>query len=72
MTPEIITALINAPVTIVLIYLIIRMQSEKEKLIDALVTSERNHATDLVKIICSGKITVEQAIRMDPDTDRPK
>lgn len=58
MTAEMVTALANAPVVIVLIYLIIRMQAEKEKLIAALVESERQHAQDLVKIICSGKVSV--------------
>lgn len=49
---EIIKALTGLPVELILIYLIIRMQAEKEKIIGALIDSERKHALDLIDVFC--------------------
>lgn len=51
MTPEAIESLAQAPVILVLIYLIIRMQGEKEKLITGIIEMERDHAKQLMEII---------------------
>lgn len=51
MTVEMIEALSQAPVILILIYLIIRMQGEKEKLITAMVDIERGHDQQLMDII---------------------
>lgn len=51
MTVDVIEALAQAPVILVLIYLIIRMQSEKEKLIAGLIELERDHTKALFTII---------------------
>lgn len=51
MSLDTIEALMQAPVILVLIYLIIRMQGEKEKLISAMVDIERGHDEQLMSII---------------------
>lgn len=51
MTVEMIEALSQAPVILILIYLVIRMQGEKEKLITAMVDIERGHDQQLMEII---------------------
>lgn len=57
---EIIKTLASLPTEIVLIYLVIRMQGEKEKLLAAIIESEREHARNLVSI----------ALGCGPTTDR--
>lgn len=55
---ELIKALGDLPVVAICIYLIIRTQGEKEKLLSELIASERSHAKDLVDIIVSGRVIV--------------
>lgn len=69
MSPDELNFLASIPVIGVLIYLIIRMQAEKEKLITALVEGERAHARDLVEIITSGKWPVPDKIRAAVDCE---
>lgn len=52
MDAEIVKALAELPAMVVLIYLLVRMQAEKEKLLAALIESEREHARNLVAIAC--------------------
>jgi hypothetical protein len=56
MDVELIKALANLPITAILIYLVIRLQAEKEKLLTSFIEGERCHAKDLVDIVLSGKI----------------
>lgn len=51
MTPEVIEALAQAPLVLVLIYLLIRQQGEKEKLLAGMIEMGRDHAKQLMEII---------------------
>jgi hypothetical protein len=56
---EVLRTLAELPTVVLLIYLLIRAQGQNEKLLAGMLESERNHARNLVEIICSGKINVD-------------
>lgn len=53
---DLIKEIVNLPIIAVLIYLMVRQQAQIDKLLASVIESERNHAKDLVEIVCSGKI----------------
>lgn len=67
MNSELIAAISNAPVVVVLIYLIIRMQAEKEKLIASIIESERQHAKDILSLVCGDRVPHSYAPSPTPD-----
>lgn len=62
---EVIKALASLPLEAVLIYLIIRQQSQIEKLLACMVENERNHTRDLLEVLVSRGGSVD-----DRSTDR--
>lgn len=70
---ELIKALGDLPVVAILIYLIIRQQAEKEKLLAALIERECAHAKDLVSIVMSGKVIPREITNPSPTLEiRPE
>jgi len=59
MTEETIKALAQLPLVGVLIYLLVRSQTNIDSLMKTIIESEREHAKNLVQIICSGRITAD-------------
>lgn len=57
MTPDEIQGLLQLPLIGVLIYLLIRENSQKEKLLAELLLQAANHSKDLVEMACHGYVT---------------
>lgn len=60
MDADVIKALAEWPIVVILLYLLVREQAQKEKLLTELLNQARQHAEHLVELACHGVIQQEK------------